>query len=163
MQNTEPSFCLRHKINNRMGTNYNHTQTSPISGIRIKIVLAFNAHFIQMNANVRLIGQRALLKDRTGRMRGNDLAIDHGKHGSFALSAVLRRITLQWPRHSMCSNAPHKQPPVSPSALLRHCIFNIANITFVLSHTCNAYKIARDKLQLSHTGTHATDMLALGR
>lgn len=44
----------------------------------------------------------------------------------------------------MCSNASNKQPPVSPSVLLRHCIFNIANITSVLSHTCNAYEIAHD-------------------
>lgn len=145
MHHTEPSFCLRHKRNNRGGeTNCNPTKTSPISGIRIEIMLAFNAHFNQMNANVRLIGQRAPLKDRTGRMRVNDLAVDHRENGSFALSAVLKRITLQWPQNSMCSNASHKQPPVSPSVLLRHCIFNIANITFVLSHTCNAYEIAHD-------------------
>lgn len=43
-------------------TNCNPTKTSPISGIRIEIMLAFNAHFIQTNANVRLIGQRAPLK-----------------------------------------------------------------------------------------------------
>lgn len=43
-------------------TNCNPTKTSPISGICIEIMLAFNAHFIQTNANVRLIGQRVPLK-----------------------------------------------------------------------------------------------------